>query len=393
MKIIQINSVYETGSTGRTTKELHNHLLNNGIESWVFCTNYSDPSNNILKIGNIIDQKLHAFFSRLFGLQGYFSTKSTKKLINQIKSINPNIVHLRNLHSNYINFPILFKYLANNDISTVITLHDFWLITGHCCHFIKVQCYKWKMECFQCPLIHEYNKSWFFDRSNKIYHDKKNLLTSIKRLAVISNSEWTNLQVKESFLQNSFITEKIYNWVNLSLFKPFKVKNLERFSILGVAHGWSEKKGFSIFIEIARYFPEFDVILIGNINNKNNLILPKNLLCLGLISSQKDLSVWYNSADVFINPSLHETFGKVTAEALACGTPIIVNNYTANPEFVGENCGYIVEHDIQAYVNAIKLVRELGKNYYSSHCRKHAICNFQLETNIKKYIYLYNKIK
>lgn len=60
--------------------------------------------------------------------------------------------------------------------------------------------------------------------------------------------------------------------------------------------------------------------------------LPTNIIAVGILSGLRELAEHYSMADVFLNPSVQETFGKVSAEALACGTPIIANNATANPE-------------------------------------------------------------
>ena len=81
-------------------------------------------------MGNAVDWKVHAALCRLLGRQGYYSTIETYKFIEKIKKIEPDIVHLHNLHSNFINIDVLFKFLAKKDIATVITMHDCWYFTG-----------------------------------------------------------------------------------------------------------------------------------------------------------------------------------------------------------------------------------------------------------------------
>ena len=49
----------------------------------------------------------------------------------------------------------------------------------------------------------------------------------------------------------------------------------------------------------------------------------------------------YNSMDVLLNPSMGEGFGIPIIEAQACGTPVIVTNWTSMPELVG--AGWAVE--------------------------------------------------
>ena len=66
MKIIQINAIYKYGSTGRTTMEMHEYCLLQGVESHVFCSNISDEDHNIYRIGTAIDHKLHGLWSHIW---------------------------------------------------------------------------------------------------------------------------------------------------------------------------------------------------------------------------------------------------------------------------------------------------------------------------------------
>ena len=391
MRIVQINAVYQYSSTGRTTMEMHNTLKENGNDSWVFCTNFLDKEQNVFMIGNKFDHKIHAFMSRFTGLQGYFSKNATKRLIEQLETIKPDVVHLRNLHSNYINLPLLLRHLEKQDIATVITLHDCWFFTGHCCHYTEDKCKKWLTGCGNCPALHKYNNSWFFDQTKKIYRDKQRLFGAIPRLAVIGNSEWTTEQARQSLLKNAKVIARIYNWINLDVFYPRANEANKRFTILGVAQSWSDKKGLPIFIRLAEHFSDCKVVLVGKV--EDTVKLPDNVSIVGVLSSAEELAEYYSNADVFINTSIQETFGKVSAEALACGTPIVVNNATANPELVGEDCGYVVDNNnIESYYAAINEIRRLGKANYSDKCVQFARGDFDMRKNINKYIELYKSL-
>jgi len=98
-------------------------------------------------------------------------------------------------------------------------------------------------------------------------------------------------------------------------------------------------------------------------------------------------------ADVFVNLSLEETFGKVTAEALACGTPVIVFNSTANPELVGKGCGYIVHtNSTPEVMKKVLNIKINGKKTYSQNCIDFAKNNFNMQDRIFDYVQLYKKI-
>ena len=199
MKVLQINAVYNLSSTGRTTTELHLAMLNKGIDSYVAYSKTNKPGDaRLYHIGSPLDVKLHGLFSRISGEQAYFSHIATKKLIKHIDAVSPDVVHLRNLHGNYINFPMLMDYLAKKDIAVVVTFHDFWFITGKCVHFTESRCDKWQYGCGNCPNLKDGNPTWFFDRTEKLLRDKTELFGEINRLALIGVSNYVTNEVKKS---------------------------------------------------------------------------------------------------------------------------------------------------------------------------------------------------
>jgi len=179
LKILQVNTSVSTGSTGKITNDLGNIIIKEGNESFIAYGNMAFSSNSVLvKIGNKTDFIRHVFRSRLFDLHGFGSSRATKSFIREVESINPDIIHLHNLHGYYLNIDILFEYLKAKNKPVVWTFHDCWPFTGHCSHFEAVQCLKWQKECYCCPNIHGYPKSWFFDNSFRNFKRKKEISTA-----------------------------------------------------------------------------------------------------------------------------------------------------------------------------------------------------------------------
>ena len=98
-KILQINTVVNTSSTGRIAEEIGLTAMSNGWDSYVAYGRNKRPSaSKLIKIGNNTDIKLHGLQTRLFDRHGLASKGATMKLIQEIKKIKPNIIHLHNLH-------------------------------------------------------------------------------------------------------------------------------------------------------------------------------------------------------------------------------------------------------------------------------------------------------
>lgn len=396
MKILQINAVYGIGSTGKNVEEMHNYLKQHKIDSYVGYAIKSSvvDDEKIFKIGNYLDYKFHALMSRIIGKQGYFSKSTTRRFLKKIDFISPDIVHLHNLHSNFINLPYLFDYLIKNNIKTVITLHDCWFFTGKCCHFSEENCYSWKEECGNCPLLNKYNKSLFFDFSRGMYNDRKKWYSELD-LGVIGVSNWITECARESILKDSNKIERIYNWVDTEIYYPKKSINIkkkynldDRDILLAVSQGWAEDKGLSDIIILAEVFSNCQLVLVGKLDH--NIILPPNIISIDYLSNPHDLAELYSLATVFINPSRMETFGKVTIEAMACGTPVVVYDNTGCKELVTNETGFVCKNkDINDMIKKINLILESGKEMYLAECVKSVNERFTKEKNLAMYLSFY----
>ncbi len=399
MKVLQINAVNKLSSTGRTSYEMSEYLNSHGIDC---CVSFSKgpTTEHSYRIGNNRDTKVHGLFSRLSGKQGYFSKKATKDLINFMDEYMPDIVVLRNLHGNFINLPLLFDYLAKKDVATVAVLHDCWFFTGRCCHYTSAGCYKWQSECNNCPQLNKYNKSWFFDKSRTMHKDKKEYFSSLSKLAVVAVSKWLRDEAtKAPVFENAKEITYIYNWINTDLFKSVDSDNLrakhnlqDKKVLLAVAASWSSEKGLDTVKEIGDRLNENQrMILIGRL--PEGTLLSDRVINIAPTESAEELVKYYSMADVFIQPSLEETFGKVSAEALSCGTPVVCFDSTASPELIGDNCGAVSKvGDIEGMLENINSILSKDKAEYSADCRAFVEENFSMEKNLIKYTELFDRL-
>lgn len=110
---------------------------------------------------------------------------------------------------------------------------------------------------------------------------------------------------------------------------------------------------------------------------------------INYVNGTAELSKLYSCATAFVGFSVEDTFGKVFAEAMLCGTPAVVFNATACPEVVGDT-GYAVErHDVKAMFEKVKEIVKNGREYYSERCKQRVYDRYTMESNVNKYIRIY----
>lgn len=353
MKIVQINATCGVGSTGKICVAISQTLSDKNVENYVLYSLGNSEYPLGVKYTDKKYIKLQSLKSRVFGNYGFNSKNATKRILAELERINPDIVHLHNIHSHDCNLEMLFKYFKANRIKLFWTFHDCWAFTGYCPHFDMVGCNKWETGCFECPQRKGY--SWFFDKSKKLYEKKKELFTGLD-LTIITPSKWLAGLVKKSYLKN-YVVKVISNGIDLDVFKPtesnFREKNnlRDKHIVLGVAFGWGAKKGLDCFVELSKRLPEnYQIVLVGT-NDGVDKRLPSNIISIHRTQNQKELAEIYTAADVFVNCTREETYPTVNMESLACGTPVLTFKTGGSPEMIDETCGCVVEkNDVDALV-------------------------------------------
>lgn len=389
-KLLQINVDTAIFSCGKICEEISKVAQAEGWDTYIaYAREHKEGVNKEIKIGSMLDVYLHWAEQRVFDNEGLGSRRATRNLVKKINKIKPDVIHLHIIHDHYLNYKILFEYLSSIEIPVVWTQHDSWNITGHCYHFVSKNCDKWKTECYECPLKHEYPNN-LFDRSNKNFQQKKESFTSKDNLTLVSCSHWLDGFISQSYFKNKrhFV---IHNGVDTNVFHPTKEKGI-KFTLLGVALPWTAAKGFEDFIHLRKCLPEnmFDMIMVG-LNKAQLKKLPAGIIGIEKTHNVSELVDIYSSSDVLVNTTYADNFPTVNIEALACGTPIITYKTGGSPEAIDEKTGVVVEQgNIQELVSAIKAMRESPLS--STDCRNRAVKMFNKNDCFKQYINLYNQL-
>lgn len=399
MVIVQINQTYKIGSTGKIMYDLNQVIQSSGHESFMVAGYSNDHSPQNLYCAN----KNSAFFPirkdqvifRLSGVNGYRYKKRTQKIIEWIDSKHPDIIHLHNIHGDWIHLQTLFDYIKRKEIRVVWTLHDCWALTGRCSHFELCGCDKWKTNCFDCNNNRVYPITYFFDRSSKMHRDKKKWFTGIKNMTVVTPSIWLASFVKQSFLRE-YPIKVIPSGINTEIFKPQKKQSKyyvdikAKYIILGVANTWSKSKGIDDFIALDKVIDhdKYQIVMVG-LNSRQLKSLPHTIYGLSKTNSQLELAELYSGASCYLNCSILETQGLTTIEAMACGTPVIVYNKSAVPESVKNDCGIIIDtQSIDIVYDAIKKICNNTENYKAK-CCEYAKNNYDGKRRFMDYIGIY----
>lgn len=371
--------------------------IRQGWDSYIaYARNILPTESHFIRISNPLDMYEHALESRLFDNSGFASRSSTRKLIAQIQEIQPDIIHLHNLHGYFLNVEILFRFLKESKTPIIWTLHDCWPFTGHCSHFVSIDCMKWKTGCKQCSLTKAYPRSWFLDRSERNYSLKKSLFSELENLHIVTVSKWLEGVTKESFFRDKDI-RTIYNGVDLSVFHPLQpIKEHTGFTIIGVAANWGDHKGLSDYIALSRYLKEDERIMLVGVSDKVAKSLPENIISIKRTNNLAELVQLYNNADIVTSLSYAETFGMTVVEGYACGKPAIVYNNTAQPELITDMTGAIVENgnieQLYKKIEEFRVKSKEEKDTISRTCRQLAEDVYDNIKLYKDYLRLYDEV-
>ena len=404
-KLLQINPVLRTNtSTGRIVQEIGELAIKEGWDSYVAYSGGRDGlkpcKSKLIPVGGKVDVAFHGLWTRLTDRHGLASWSATRRFIDEIKALKPDIIHIHNIHGYFLNYKILFDFLAQSDIPVVWTVHDCWLYTGHCYHYAAAGCYKWQSLCEDCPQKFEFPASYLVDRSRQNFLDKKEAFTSVPNMTIVTVSEWMKNEMSNSFLKDCQF-QVIHNGIDLNVFSVQDNEQgvRQRYGlgdkriILGLASIWSKEKGWDDFIEMAKMLNDNELIVLVGVSEKQQEQLPSNIVGIRRTENVQQLAELYSAADVFVNPTWQDNYPTVNLEAIACGTPVVTYRTGGSVEAITDSTGMIVEQgDVAGLLSAAREIMQRGTQFFKDSCRKFALENFDKEERYNDYLKLYDKL-
>lgn len=345
-----------------------------------------------------------------------FEFPGTKFLIDFLKNEKPDILNLHILHGFWLKDRGFFDLRLLPEITkitpTVLTLHDMWLMTGHCSQ--SLSCQRWESGCGKCPditLPPQIRKdlshfNWLIKK--KIYQKSK--------FWCVAPSEWMANIAKRSILRYGMRDIRvIYNPVDLNTFKPVsyeeKMKIREelslpkdKFILISASKSLRTNrwKGFDILLKALEVLSErkdIFVVALGGValggERKIENIGSIKILYLPFENDHKVVSKYFCASDVFMLTSRAETLPLVVIEASACGTIPIASNVGGVSELIkdGENGFLINPENYIAFSQAIRKV--LDDRALFEKLKTNAIENskrFRIENQLNQYVEFFKEI-
>lgn len=432
MKILHINTMDVGGGAEKVAMDLHCLNLSSGLDSKMIVGRkrsdlpsvhvipptkwnrfWSNIENRLIQsnmIGPYLLQKLikgikapRLEYARKTGKENYHYPESRRLVAKLSKGID--VIHMHNLHSKYFDLRMLPS--VSKKIPSVLTMHDEYLITGHCAYTLG--CERWRIGCGECPHLETYPA---VNRDNTRYNwDRKNNLFSKSQLTLVTPSLWLARRARESFLSHLPV-KFIPNGINLEVFRPGS-KAIAR-EKLGL-----EQESFIILYTAAggrnSPFKDYDMLdrVIARLQ-KQTFGKPVILLALGGAQSRKVVvnDVWmiekpfvknpetvakyYQACDLYIHTAKADNAPLVILEAMACGKAIVATNAGGIPEMVRQGkTGYTVPigHDLAMTEHIISLINDPNRlSPLGEFAAKIAKENYGLDRMARNYLTLYQEL-
>lgn len=340
MKILQIGATF-VGAQKKIEYAIHKYVIREGHDSRIMYAIGESDEGDIICYENSLDSVLRRGLRKIFGKNPHFAFISTLKLIREIKKFHPDLIHIHIIHHGYLDYEMLMKYLIWLNKPVVFTVHDMWLFTGGCYYYSSIGCNEFMNRCSHCPK-NEKELDCRKNETERCLYKKLSLFDSLKNISFVSVSPWVYSEIKKSHLAKypQYLVMNSIDKVNDSL--P-KCKKRDKFTIIGVATNWDDRKGLGRFYELGRKLKgECDILLVGNVAEKLKFDAPSNIIFYGYVNSSIELYDLYSSCNLYVSMSFEETFGLTFIEAALSGIRGMGFSSTAIPVVLKKINGYII---------------------------------------------------
>lgn len=322
------------------------------------------------------------------------------RLPERVAEIAPDIVHLHWLGAGFCSVESIGRFSR----PLVWTLHDAWPFTGGC--HVPGGCRKYRERCGACPVLGSTCEN---DLSRRVW-ERKNRAWRALRPALVAPSRWLADCAGESSLFHGCRIEVIPNGLDTDLFRPMDRRTARaRFDLpperplilFGAVNPLTDpNKGWQLLQPalkaVSNSRPDAMLAVFGADAPAAAPATGMPVTFLGRIRDEASLAMAYAAADLFVAPSLQESFCQTLVEAMACGTPAVAFRATGPLDIVDhlEN-GYLAEPcdpaDLARGIDWILANRD-RQGELADRARRRVVRDFALEAVARQYLGFYEEL-
>lgn len=415
MRVLIVNTSEHVGGAAVASGRLMDALNNNGVKAKMLVMNKESDNITVVGLSGRFRKQLHFLWERwcifchlhfhrdhLFEIDiANAGTDITR--LREFKEAD--VIHLAWINQGFISLKGIKKILKSGK-PVVWTMHDLWPATG-ICHYTR-GCMAFKNVCQNCRLLPGDGSN--NDLSTKIFKRKQELFRR-SGIHFVSCSKWLGDQARQSALLTGMGLDVIPNPIDTKLYHPISKHEARLHSMLPedkriilfvsqrVTH---ERKGMPFFIDainkLVALHPEMkdntDVAILGSHSDEITGQLSLQSYPLGYVTNELEIISIYNSADVYVLPSLEDNLPNTIMEAMACGVPSVAFKTGGIPEMIDhQKNGYLAKYrdadDLAAGIHWA--LDEADKDAVAQNCLRKVSANYSQRTVAMKYIEVYNQ--
>jgi len=410
MRVLIVNTSERKGGAAVAANRLMEALKNNGVKAKMLVRDKETDSLTVCALPHQRRSRWHFLLERLYiwlslclRREHLFEvdTATCGTDITQLPEFEEaDVIHLHWVNQGMLSLKAIRKILDAGK-PVVWTMHDIWPATA-ICHYAR-GCEAFQTECRHCPLL-----SGPVNLASKVWKSKQRMLAG-QRVSYVACSQWLADEARRSALLKGQTVTNIPNPIDTHVFRPLDKQTVrqslglptDKRIILFVSQRVTEpRKGMAYFVEavrlLAEQHPEMKentvvAILGGQAEHvASQLALPAHPL--GYVSTPQRIVEVYNSADVFVLPSLEDNLPNTLMESMACGVPCVGYQVGGIPEMIDHRQnGYVAQfRDVADLAAGIRYVLdEADYTQLSRQCVQKVARSYSQQSVANRYIEVY----
>lgn len=396
--------------------ELHKALARKGVKSSFFVREKTRDDDSIIEVGyeGAVEERLNRVINKLYFQENRKNSgiasinfdclgiQWNKQLEDRLKEYD--ILHIHWV-AGFLSMDNIYQ-LSRLGKPIVWTMHDFHAFTGGC--HCPEMCKKYEDDCSECP---ELNTNYSNITKNILLEKQRKYS---KNIQIVTASTWLKEIVHCSKVFRHNPCEVIPIGINTEFFIPINKAEMKqkiglsadtKVILIGAQALYQNVKGY-VHLKSVLEIIKKDAYCSGLIRKKKLVLLTFgnvdktedygggiSIVNMGFIGKREHLCEIYNAADVFVFPSVQDTFGMTAVESMSCGVPTVAFDVSAMRDIIisGVN-GYKAElNDYSAMASDI--IHILKENPIKAEvCRERIIDNYSLECEVGKMLQLYHRM-